>query len=244
MNLVVSALGWSAVVLLSLILGRAYRRRLLRKFKVFYSYIAGDLAGSILVSLVRYGQPGYARWYWIVQFVTLFLGCAVLWQMFARTWLPVLQLRQAARIGQYLLLSLIALAAVRFVVIEAKLPFDNNAFRCLERDCRAAQAVFFTAIVFVIFRYGIPMGRNLKTICIGYGFYVLVSLVALAVSLYATAAGGVEVLCLYSQAASFDAAALIWLIGLWDSGDAFALSRKQTQIRARVQGVRLYYLST
>lgn len=217
-----SMLGWTGSALLSLIVWRAYRGRLLRKFKLFYAYIVADLAGTIIVSLTPYRQPGYARWYWIIQFVTLFLGCTILWEMFARFWFPVLKLRRSARIGQHLLLSLAVVAAVRFVLLEAKSPVGNNLLRCLERNCHAAQAVFFTAIIFVVLRDGITIERNLKAICLGYGFYVLVSLVALTVLLYLRAGSGVAAACRYSQAASFDVAAAIWLIGLWTPTDMFA----------------------
>ena len=217
-----STLGWVAATLLTLILWRACLARLVTKFKIFYAYIAADLAGTIIVSLTPYRQPGYARWYWIIQFVTLFLGCTILWEMFERFWLPALKLRRSARIGQCLLLSLMALAAVRFAALEAKSPNDSNAFRGLEGDCHAAQAVFFIVIIFAVIRYGIPIGKNLKAIALGYGFYVLVSLVALTVLLYWRAGSGVAAACRYSQAVSFDAAAAIWLIGLWTPTDMFA----------------------
>ncbi|MGH9560240.1 MAG: hypothetical protein ACRD3S_02200, partial [Terracidiphilus sp.] len=130
-----------------------------------------------------------------------------------------------------------------FALIILRTPLNNPAFRDLERDCRACQAVFFVAIVAAVFYYGIPVGRTLKAICLGYGLYVGVSLIALTVSLY----GGdpVSTICAYLQAASFDVATIIWLVGLWTPGEPETLAAawrtgqgSESGERPRYSGVR------
>ncbi|MGH9737421.1 MAG: hypothetical protein ACRD4X_02400 [Candidatus Acidiferrales bacterium] len=220
----VETIIWTGIALLALILWRGFGQVIFKKYLPFYSYVAAGLGGSIAV-LCTYRQPGYAHWYWPIKFATLFLGSAVIWEMFARIWLPAQGLRRAARIGQSALLALLAAAVSVFVFIEAKTPVNNMAFRHLERDCRAGQAIFFVAIVSGIFYYAIPVGRNLEAICVGYGFYVFGSLVALAVWLYAGAK--VAVLCDDLQPACFDIAAAIWLAGMWNPGRNLAMLSEQ-----------------
>jgi hypothetical protein len=227
----VLALGliWFGIASLALVLWRGYQLAIFKQFATFYFYVFGDLVGSLLV-LLSYGKNAeYVRWYWIMNFVTLFLGCTILGEMLARMWLPVEALRRAARISQIALGALIAGSLGRFVAIELRTPLNSSAFRQLERDCRAGQAIFFIAILLVVFYYGIPVGKNLKTICLGYGLYIWVSLLSLAVWLYA--GHHVAVACAYLQPASFDAATAIWLVGLWNPAEpaaVFAMHTEQT----------------
>lgn len=222
------SLIWFGIACLALVLWRGYRLALLNQFTAFYSYIVGDLVGSFLVSLAFGRKTEYARWYWIINFVTLFLGCTILWEMLSRIWLPLHTLRCAARTGQAALAALLAVSVAQFALIEDKTPLNNFAFRRLERDSRAIQTLFFVTIVWAMIYYAIPVGKNLKAICFGYGLYVCASLTTLAAWLYA--GSRVALVCDYLQAASFDAAAAIRLVGLWGPIEplaAFASSAEQ-----------------
>lgn len=210
-------LGWAiitvGVILEALILWRGCRRGLFAKFVLFYCYVATALIGTIWLAPF-FRSPEYAHRYWIINFVTLFLGCGILWLMFSQIWLPLLNLRRAARIGQVALGLFVAAFIARFAAVERQTPVSNLAFRHLEQDCRAIQAVFFAAIVLLAFYYGVPVGKDLRAICLGYGLYVCVSLISLTVWLYA--GHSVAVVCDDVEAATFDAATAIWLAGLWN----------------------------
>lgn len=235
LSVFVTTSAWMSIGLLALILWRGFRSAILTKFFTFYSYIAAGLVGTA-VAFCTYGRPQtYAHWYWIVEFVTLFLGCAILWEMFGRIWVPSKELSRIGRAGQRLLLVLIAGAAALFVLIEVRTPLNSAAFRLLERDCRGAQAIFFIVLVSGIFYHAIPVGKNLKAICLGYGFYVLGSLVALAIWLYV--GDRVAVLCDNSQPVCFDIAAAIWLVGMWTPDRSIAmLSEREANSEERCSG--------
>jgi hypothetical protein len=115
-----------------------------------------------------------------------------------------------------------------FVILEFQKPLNSVAFRHLETDCRAAQAVIFVAVVSGICYYDLPIGRDFKTICLGYSFYVLVSLLSLALLSYAHA--GFSAAPLDLQAVSFDVATAIWLLGLWNGNAPLAMLAKQEAI--------------
>jgi len=82
-----------------------------------------------------------------------------------------------------------------------------------ERDIRTVQAIFLCVILMIILRYRIDPGKNVMGMMIGYGLYIFVSLVSLAVRAYAGRA--FDDVWRFVQPFSYNACLLVWAYALW-----------------------------
>jgi hypothetical protein len=181
--------------------------------------------GGLLVYLVSGKQYEHVHRYWIVNFITLFLGCGILCEIFARIWLQPSKLRRAGQSGRWRALMQALALGILFLLIEVNSPFNRIACGRLERDCPAAQAVFFSAIAYAALYFRVPIERSLRSIYPGYGLYLGLSL--LDVAARPCWSSEVSMVTADIRPASFDAAIAVWLGGLWNSGGARARDCKQ-----------------
>jgi hypothetical protein len=206
-------LWWLANAAEALLLVRSIQGKFFAKYPTFYWYVSTVL----MVSLLRFGvftfDSGFYRtFYWYTEFLAAAVGYAVIVEIY---WQTLRSYPGAARVVRILLLSVFA--AVVLKVVTAQLGNStwspSTASAQLERNMRAVQAVLLLGIIIPLAYYAIPIGRNLKGIILGYGFYVCASVLSLAFGSlpeYGPKPGWRLV-----QPVAYLFTLLIWCIALW-----------------------------
>jgi hypothetical protein len=206
-------LWWSGLALEIVILIRGLRTRAITKYPYFYLYILcvfGVSAG--LYAAYRVSYTVYSRWYWPTEFATLVVGCGVILEILDRAleWYP----------GARRFLMGLCVAILVAVVGYAGWKVGLGALRStavseagMERDLRVVQAIFLATIMSVVFYYGIELGKNLKGLILGFGAYVGISVMILA--LLPALGSRFEILSERLRSGSYLFALLVWTVALW-----------------------------
>ena len=197
-----------------LLLFRAVQGHLFRRYYFFFSYVVSVILASVILGAVLMTEPGsphYQRWYWPVQFATLVTGYGILLEILNHVLAPYPGAERFARISGLAAFGVIfCFALLAPVIIPRWSPGTVIEF---ERDLRCVQAIFIFGLLAVIFYYGIPIGKNMKGMIMGYGLYIFTSLVSLALRSYAGTA--FDRVWDVVQPLSFVASLVIWLVALW-----------------------------
>jgi len=203
----------AGILLECMLLVRALQKRLLRRYAYFYSYAVSVLIGTVLLSVIRVVHPSsYPTYYWSAQFVTLLFGYGILLEIIQHVLSPYPGAERFARLaGVGLLAGILCFALVYSRVAPGS--SHSHIVVEFERDLRTVQTLLLFSLLGVISYYGIPIGRNMKGMILGYGLYVGTSLVSLAVRAYAEA--WLELVWVFAQPISFALSLSIWLVALW-----------------------------
>jgi len=168
---------------------------------------------SLLRFFVYIFEPNsYQSFYWGTQFLSVAVGCGVIWEIFRQA---LAQYPGAARMAKNVL-------SVIFVVVVSKTflnaltgpvwsPARTTAE--LERNLCTVQVILLVAIVGLLAYYLIPTGRNLKGMILGYGFFIGASVVSL--TLRSHLGDSFQPVWQYLPAATHSVTLLIWCFTLW-----------------------------
>jgi hypothetical protein len=175
------ALGYAGTITLAIVVLRGIWTGLWKTYPLFYAQIACSLTATLLGIWIWWRHPAaYGWWYWDAQFATMVAACANLVEVIQHGLAKCNGAERFAGAIRYALCAAVigfSFAYVRHLKEWRRvLPFVS-----LERDFRAVQALLLVALVGGIFYFGVPLGRNVKGILVGYGIYVGASLVTLAV---------------------------------------------------------------
>ncbi|HTX14018.1 MAG TPA: hypothetical protein VMD77_01900 [Candidatus Baltobacteraceae bacterium] len=209
MWLFVSACG----LLLQLgVLLQGLRARLIVKYSFFYAYVFSTFLATILAFILwkLASASAYQKGYWIMQFATLLLGCGIILEIFRHALSPYKGAEKfATAVGLFTFGGVFCFALGYRLVVSSP---DRALFE-LERNVRTVQALLLFGIFAVISYYGIPLGKNIKGMIAGYGLYIITSLFALALRVYA----GPRFNSIWNvvQPLSFVGSFAIWLAALW-----------------------------
>jgi hypothetical protein len=209
-------MAWLIVLCSSLllqlgILVRGFREKLLAGYAFFYAYVLSVfLSTGLLLVLWRVALASYQRFYWILQFATLLIGCGIVLEIFRHVLAPYRGAEKfAMATGLFIFGAVFCFAIVYRLVV----PSPNTALFELERNVRTVQAILLFGILVVISYYRVPLGKNIRGMISGYGLYIVTSLSTLAIRAYA----GPRFNNTWNviQPLSFDVSLAIWLIALW-----------------------------
>jgi hypothetical protein len=203
----------SGILLQGVILVRSVQGKSLARYPLFYVYIASVSAASAFLYVMSIVRPSLnVPLYWKMQFVTLSIGCGVIFEILRNVFVDHVSLDRVVRwvmgITFGLIFFLVAIHA--FFLPHWNLAKDTAD---LERDLRLAQAVALLAIVFLTQYYGIEIGKNMKGMILGFGVYVGASVISLTLQVFL----GVKFMPVWTviQPSSYVAALLIWAAALW-----------------------------
>jgi hypothetical protein len=203
----------AGILLEFVIVLRGLQTRIVGRYIYFYSYAASVLIGTLLTVAVRVVHPSiFPACYWSAQFVTLLFGYGILLEIIQHVLSPYPGAERFARLaGVGLLAGILCFA----LVYSQMAPGSSHSHIVVEfeRDLRTVQTLLLFSLLGVISYYGIPMGRNMKGMILGYGLYVGTSLISLAVRAYAEA--WLAMVWVFAQPISFALSLLIWLVALW-----------------------------
>jgi hypothetical protein len=209
------AIWLAGISLEGLLLFRGRQVRLLRRFPIFYFYILFVLADEILrFSVYRWYPKHYAQVYWSTQFLGLFIGSAVIFEIYR---VGLVRFPGTARMTRYVLLFVFGVVVTKALTNQPDglLSWLAGTSVELERDLRTVQALAILTLVSLFFWYAIPFGRNLKGILLGYGLFIATSLVQFALWHYSI--GNVEAFWPYAQPLAYILVLAVWMGALWSA---------------------------
>jgi len=204
---------WAGVALELLMIVRAFQGGLLRRFPLFYSYLTFVLFESFVAwSLYRRLPELYSRVYWYLQWIALFLGSLVIFEIYR---LALKSYPGTARIARNLLFFVFALTIAKVLVNHSlgSVYWPATTTAELERNLRIVQGFAILAIAVVLLIYSIPRNRNLNGILVGYGLFVANAIVQL--SLVSHLGAWSQKLFWYTQPFAYDIVLGIWVVALW-----------------------------
>lgn len=204
---------WIAMFLEGAILCRSLFAKMASKYPLFYTYLAVVLVIDVARYIVLTSHPAsWAVFYWSTQLVSVLVGYGVILEVLKHALDPY---RGAERFGTYLVLGVFALTFAFVAFRSATRPNWSPAATTveLERDLRAVQVLVLMAILAVIFYFRIAIGRNLKGIVLGYGFFIGINVTNLAFRSYF--GSGYHPVWEFVKSYSYFASLIVWTVALW-----------------------------
>jgi hypothetical protein len=191
---------------------RGVQRGLLRRYPVFYSYVAFVVFTDILLFTIRPTTHAYLYLYWIAEFTGLLFGCLVFFEFYRIALKPY---PGTARMARALLSVLFMIAVVKTVVTLMNVPdwWFNAKPAQVEGVLRVCQLLAILALTLLFLFYSIPFGKNLRGILLGYGFFVSWSVVCLA--LVAAGVAKADSFWSYTYPISYVLSVVVWTVHLW-----------------------------
>lgn len=214
---------YCAIFLEALLLYRGFKGQTLLKFRLFYSYVSFVLIDE-LVRFVAYRSPAsYVRVYWATQFLSLFVGCTIIFEIY-RVGLKAFP--GTARMARNLLFFVFAMVFAKAIVNvlngASLLSMDSNLL--LERNLRIAQSCALIALVVVFIFYAIPLSRNLRGILFGYGIFLGCSIIQLTIM--DRFPEKIQAVWFYMQPVSYLIVLTVWAAALWNCSPEPVIDRR------------------
>jgi hypothetical protein len=211
---VVSTLLWLAAISLEIAaLARAVERRLLRRYKLFYFYLGVVLVRDLSLLCIYFLWPRfYSGAYWGSELLGIVAGCALVWEVYK---LALARYAGALRVAHSLLLFVFIITFTRILVQVWNSSSWTPGATTLqtELDVRVVQAAMLLGLIALFAYYSIPLGRNLKGIVYGYGFFLVTSVIDL--QLRDSLGPTFQRLWEYVQPACYLVVLGIWCFALW-----------------------------
>jgi hypothetical protein len=209
----VSATWLIAVLFELLILWRGFACKMLAKYPFFYISLFMSFAGDLLVFAARRQSPDfYMRFYWSLQFITLFAACGIVLDIFRRVLSGYPGADRFARVTSVAVFVSVVCFSLIYPSISTSPTIAASVIN-FERDIRTVQAIFLFVILMIIIRYRIEPGRNVMGMMGGYGLYIFVSLMSLAIRAYAGRA--FDQTWRFAQPLAYNMCLAIWAYSLW-----------------------------
>jgi hypothetical protein len=207
------AIWWAGLFLDAAILFRSFRGKSFTKYPYFYTYFTC----IVVVDLTRYfvyihDRPAFRNWYWSTQFLSVAIGYGVILEILRHA---LARYPGIARFGISILWTSF-IAVLTYIVFKSLTVTNWSAAATgaeLERDLRTVQAFALAGILILISHYHIEIGRNLKGIMAGYGVFIALSVINLAVQAYA--GPSIQGVLRGFQSYSFFISQFIWIAALW-----------------------------
>lgn len=198
-----------------LLLVRAARTNLFKRFPLFYTYIAYVLVRDVLGTPVYMHYPSlYSSFYWSTEFLVAAISYGVLIEIYSRS---LKNYPGAARFFRILLLFIFLLIAAKvgvglFSGGELSL---IHAIADLEGNLRLVQAVLLAGLLALFVYYKIPVGKNLRGLVLGYSLFVAADVITL--TFVAHPATGFAPLMRKIEPLLYIVSLLLWSLTLWVS---------------------------
>ncbi|HLV96268.1 MAG TPA: hypothetical protein VKS44_13840 [Candidatus Acidoferrales bacterium] len=169
-------LCFTAVALEMVLLGRAVRGKLLKRYKFFYCYLAVVLVGDLFLLCIYHLYPRiYAPAYWGTELIGVLVGCGLVWEVYK---IAFARYPGASHVARDTLILVFIFAISRVLVEASGNPNWTIGRSTLETELslRTVQTALLAGLVILFAYYEIPLGRNLKGIIYGYGLFLVTSI--------------------------------------------------------------------
>lgn len=177
---------WYSCILLELLLFRASRNALLRRYPLFFTYIACTFVGDIALFAVyrTSSQIVYQYSYWAKEFVCILAGYCLVVEILERTLAGYEGPRKLARATGSTLFVIVFVATAGMWLVELGSHLFTTSLQ-VERNLRSAELILLAVVISVALYYDLPIGKNLRGITIGYGMWVGTVVVERAIQSFA-----------------------------------------------------------
>jgi hypothetical protein len=184
-----------------------------RVYPLFYAYVVCVLGSEISrLAVYKYRAPQYTYWWWGTEFVSLLMGYFVIFDIFEKALAGFEGVRRLARVvGLVVLAGIVAFTT--FQLLARNHLAQGLTSVEVERNLRFAELILLGGILFLTAYYGIPMGRNLKGIILGYGLYVGTVVIDDAAWSYLGESSRAIVSTVRGD--SYFVALMVWTVTLW-----------------------------
>jgi hypothetical protein len=214
MGLFSQVMWWGGTLLLAAMLFRLAWTKLFVRYRYFSAYLACAFGCNlVLLYLQPVTSRKYALAYWTSEFVCAALAFGVTWEIYAHALAPYGGVRRMAR----------AVVTTIFVLVGAKAGVElwgrplaaglGPTTLEFERNLRVVQALLLLAIVGLVVHYALPLGRNLRALLTGYGIYLAVLVVSLA--LRAELGPAFQPWLRVLQPLGWNVTVGVWIAGMW-----------------------------
>lgn len=167
-------IGGVGTCLQAIILTRAIQTRTYKHYGFFYTAIAYSLLESLVIIYLVIFKPPYASLAWIlIENISPLVGFLVAGEIYRQVFSGLPHLRRQA--GQAVSLVLLLLVGASFAADFVARPLHSFPFLASEWQCRLAQGAFLVLSLALARYYGIPLGRNVLGMAIGFGFFVSIA---------------------------------------------------------------------
>lgn len=160
----------------ALILLRAFRGRLLFRFKFFYSYMAFSLVTGLAMLLVYVSVPSfYPTFFWVRFLATLIVEFAILIEISDHIFEPYPAIR---RLGRFLNLAALTLFFLLYILPSLTAPSrSSHVIIELVKRSSITKAAIIVIILAAARFYRAPIGRNVGGLVNGLTIYLAINLV-------------------------------------------------------------------
>lgn len=206
-------LWWACDALIALLLVRAVRGRFFTKYLIFFLYLTHVLLFDLVSFYIDVFFPGAFRaFYWNTQFISLAVGYCVIWEIYIQV---LADYKGTARMASLAVSTIFVVVVARVLsnTLSGTVWSTAETVGELERNLRTIQAFLIAAILVLVAYYGIPIGRNLRGIILGYGFFIATSVVHL--TLRDHIGDQFQQTWWYIQSTAYFVSLLIWTVTLW-----------------------------
>lgn len=207
--------SWFAAWLLqALLLGILLLKKMWRRFPLFVSYSTATLvATSVLYAMLLARLPFriYSSAYWLFEAIGLFLGLAVVWEIFDSLFSPYPALR---KLGLQVLRGAVLLLVVLGCVVAYKQPMGEHsriqaALMVVEQAGRILEVGLLLSLFSFASAFGLHWRQYIFGIALGLGIFVTVELVAVTMRVqFGTAANSIFNII---RTISFNTSMFIWI---------------------------------
>lgn len=176
----VTLVWWAAISLEAIVLCRGIASPLLRRYPLFYLYIASMLVTELARFCCYWFTPGfYQVFYWNTEVVETVARYGVVIEIFR------VSLKNHPGMGRMvqrilLIVFVTALSYAATDLLHGGLHSWPRGVADLGRDLRYVEGAVLLVLLWLIGRYRISLGRNLVGLVAGYSFYLAVNVVDLA----------------------------------------------------------------
>lgn len=204
---------WTGNILEAVLLLRAVRGKFFAKYSLFYAYLLWVLLQSLARFYVMLWLPElYSSFYWNTQYFDGLLGCGIIFELYRQ---GLVHYPGAARMARNVL-ALVFAIVVSKVLANALSGSVWSAIRTdadLEQYLRVVQSVFLVVLIALFSYYAVPLGKNLRGMMLGYGFFLGTSVINLT---FRTELGSpFQAWWNYLQPLSYVLVLTIWCSTLW-----------------------------
>ena len=210
---------WSQIVwgtcigLEALVLLRATKTNLLRRFPIFYLYVSLVLLVDLIaIPLSKTSPDVYFLFYWLTAFLQAVLGYGVTVEIFN---ISLKNYPGVARLARTLLMIVFLGVVVKVGINllnrpDIVLPY---AIANMERSLRQVQAVLLFCLLALLVYYKIPVNRNVKGLLFGYSLFIGADVISFTFITHPNS--GFAILMRQINPVCYATSLVIWLVALW-----------------------------
>lgn len=211
---VITSSWFAAWLLQAMLVAVLLFKRMWGRFRFFFAYAATTfLAGTLLyaICLIRAPYRLYITVYWLTEAIGLFLGLAVVWEIFDNLLRPYPALR---RLGIQVLRGAVLLLVVLGCVVAYRQPLGEQsrvqaALMVVEQAGRILEVGLLLSLFSFASAFGLHWRQYVFGIALGLGIFVTVELVA--ITMRVQFGGAANSVFNVIRTVSFNSSLFIWI---------------------------------